>query len=66
VQARGRAIRGGLRRRREHAAFAGIGPGPSALLAASDAWTAFQRLGAPVVAGPTGTNANDFRAILIR
>ncbi len=44
----------------------GLGMDPAALLAANDAWTAFHRLGDLFVPGPTGTNVNDFRAILIR
>lgn len=43
-----------------------LGTDPSALLAGNDAWTAFYRLGDLFVPGPTGTNVNDFRAILIR
>ncbi len=39
---------------------------PAALLAANDAWTAFDALGDLFAPGPTGTNVNDFRAILIR
>ncbi|MFN5825655.1 MAG: MOFRL family protein, partial [Rhodobacterales bacterium] len=39
---------------------------PAALLAANDAWGAFDRLGDLFVTGPTGTNVNDFRAILLR
>jgi hydroxypyruvate reductase len=35
-------------------------------LRANDAWSAFDRLGDLFVTGPTGTNVNDFRAILIR
>ncbi|MBI1216915.1 MAG: DUF4147 domain-containing protein [Rhodobacteraceae bacterium] len=42
------------------------GTDPAALLAANDAWTAFDALGDLFVPGPTGTNVNDFRAILIR
>lgn len=42
------------------------GTDPAALLAGNDAWTAFHRLGDLFVPGPTGTNVNDFRAILIR
>ena len=42
------------------------GADPAALLAANDAWTAFHRLADLFVPGPTGTNVNDFRAILIR
>mgnify|MGYP000196209982 CR=1 FL=1 len=36
-----------------------------AILAANDAWTCFSRLGDLLVTGPTRTNVNDFRAILI-
>lgn len=39
---------------------------PFTLLANNDAWTAFHALGDLFVPGPTGTNVNDFRAILIR
>jgi hydroxypyruvate reductase len=39
---------------------------PRRLLADNDAWSAFSRLGDLLVSGPTGTNVNDFRAILIR
>ena len=42
------------------------GADPAALLAAHDAWGAFERLGDLFVPGPTGTNVNDFRAILVR
>jgi glycerate 2-kinase len=38
----------------------------SSYLAANDAYTAFELLGRLVVTGPTLTNVNDFRAILIR
>jgi hydroxypyruvate reductase len=31
-----------------------------------DAYSAFERIGDLFVSGPTGTNVNDFRAILIR
>jgi hydroxypyruvate reductase len=41
------------------------GVDPLASLAANDAWTAFDAIGALFVPGPTGTNVNDFRAILI-
>ena len=47
----GRARRRGLR--------------PAAVLADNDAWTFFDALGDLVVTGPTHTNVNDFRAILI-
>jgi glycerate 2-kinase len=43
-----------------------LGVDPAALLAGNDAWTAFDRLGDLFVTGPTGTNVNDFRAILVR
>jgi glycerate 2-kinase len=43
-----------------------LGTDPAALLAENDAWTAFDRLGDLFAPGPTGTNVNDFRAILIR
>ncbi|MDZ7908190.1 MAG: glycerate kinase [Gemmobacter sp.] len=39
---------------------------PAALLAGNDAYTAFERLGDLFTPGPTGTNVNDFRAILLR
>ena len=42
------------------------GADPAALLAGNDAWGAFAALGDLFVTGPTGTNVNDFRAILIR
>jgi hydroxypyruvate reductase len=38
---------------------------PAACLANNDAYTFFQKLGDLVVTGPTRTNVNDFRAILI-
>jgi hydroxypyruvate reductase len=41
------------------------GHDPAALLAGHDAWTAFDLLGDLFSPGPTGTNVNDFRAILI-
>ncbi len=41
------------------------GGDPRALLAANDAWTALDHAGDLFVSGPTGTNVNDFRAILI-
>jgi hydroxypyruvate reductase len=43
-----------------------LGRDPAALLAGNDAWTAFAALGDLFVPGPTGTNVNDFRAILLR
>ena len=36
------------------------------LLVANDAWSALDASGDLLVTGPTGTNVNDFRAILIR
>lgn len=42
------------------------GGDPAAALAANDAWTAFDRLGDLFVTGPSGTNVNDFRAILVK
>ena len=44
----------------------GLGVDPSGLLAANDAFSAFEALGDLFAPGPTGTNVNDFRAILIR
>ncbi len=38
---------------------------PKAVLARNDAWTAFDAVGHLFVPGPTGTNVNDLRAILI-
>jgi glycerate 2-kinase len=37
-----------------------------ALLASHDSWTAFNALGDLFTPGPTGTNVNDFRAILVK
>ncbi|MBS1033600.1 glycerate kinase type-2 family protein [Gluconobacter cerinus] len=42
------------------------GINPSVLLAENDAYTAFEALDDLFVPGPTGTNVNDFRAILLR
>ena len=39
---------------------------PAKLLADHDAWTGFDVLGDLFIPGPTGTNVNDFRALLIR
>jgi hydroxypyruvate reductase len=39
---------------------------PRGFLARHDAWTAFSASGDLFVPGPTGTNVNDFRAILLR
>ncbi len=41
------------------------GGDPRGLLAGNDAWTALDMAGDLLVTGPTGTNVNDFRAILI-
>jgi glycerate 2-kinase len=42
------------------------GVDPLAAQANNDAYTAFEAIGDLFVTGPTGTNVNDFRAILIR
>lgn len=42
------------------------GHDPASLLALHDAWGAFDAAGDLFVPGPTGTNVNDFRAILVR
>lgn len=39
---------------------------PRAALADNDAYNAFRAVGGLVTTGPTGTNVNDFRAILVR
>jgi glycerate 2-kinase len=39
---------------------------PLAALANNDAYSAFKAVGDLVVTGPTGTNVNDFRAIIVR
>ncbi|GHA20611.1 hydroxypyruvate reductase [Devosia pacifica] len=39
---------------------------PQALLARNDAFSAFEAVGDLLMTGPTGTNVNDFRAILVR
>jgi hydroxypyruvate reductase len=43
----------------------GAGLDPQALLADNDAYSAFAAIGDLVVTGPTRTNVNDFRAILV-
>ncbi|MFN3291953.1 MAG: glycerate kinase [Gemmobacter sp.] len=43
-----------------------LGRDPAAMLAGNDAYSAFEALGDLFAPGPTGTNVNDFRAILIR
>jgi len=42
------------------------GVDPKAALSRNDAWTAFHAVGDLFVPGPTGTNVNDLRAILVR
>ena len=42
-----------------------LGHDPKALQAANDAWGAFDALDDLLVTGPTNTNVNDFRAVLI-
>ncbi|THD74068.1 glycerate kinase [Thalassobius vesicularis] len=42
------------------------GVDPAQALAGNDAWTAFNAIDGLFAPGPTGTNVNDFRAILIR
>lgn len=44
----------------------GLGLDPVAMLEDNDAHTLFEKLGDQVITGPTHTNVNDFRAILIR
>jgi glycerate 2-kinase len=51
---------GSMRRLRQ------MGLDPGRMLAGNDAWGAFDALGDLFMTGPTGTNVNDFRAILIR
>jgi hydroxypyruvate reductase len=41
------------------------GVDPADALRRHDAWGAFDAVGGLYVTGPTGTNVNDFRAILI-
>jgi hydroxypyruvate reductase len=43
-----------------------LGRDPRALLTDNDAWSAFDALGDLFVPGPSGTNVNDLRAILVR
>lgn len=43
-----------------------IGVDAAKSLTAHDAWTAFHKIDDLLVTGPTGTNVNDFRAILVR
>jgi hydroxypyruvate reductase len=46
--------------------LAGLGLDAAALLGANDSWSAFAALGDLFTPGPTGTNVNDFRAILVQ
>ena len=46
-------------------AMRAAGVDPLNALARDDAWGAFEAAGSLFVPGPTGTNVNDFRAILI-
>ena len=39
---------------------------PRAMLDGNDAWTAFHALGDLFVPGPSGTNVNDLRVVLVR
>jgi hydroxypyruvate reductase len=48
------------------AAMRAAGVDPAEALSGIDAWTAFDACGQVFAPGPTGTNVNDFRAILIR
>jgi hydroxypyruvate reductase len=43
-----------------------LGIDPLAALADNDAYSAFAAIGDLLVTGPTGTNVNDFRAIIVR
>ncbi|WP_328517676.1 glycerate kinase type-2 family protein [Devosia algicola] len=43
-----------------------VGIDPLAALANNDAYSAFAAIGDLLITGPTGTNVNDFRAIIIR
>ena len=42
------------------------GKDAAGFLGRNDSWTAFDALGDLFVPGPTGTNVNDFRAILVQ
>lgn len=42
------------------------GVDPASMLSRHDAWSAFDRVGDLFAPGPTGTNVNDFRAILFK
>jgi hydroxypyruvate reductase len=45
---------------------AALGLDPQSILDGNDAHTLFAQLGDPVITGPTLTNVNDFRAVLVR
>ena len=51
---------------RQSPACAAAGVDAKAMLQGNNAWTAFNAVGDLFVPGPTGTNVNDLRAILIR
>ncbi|HET8986455.1 MAG TPA: MOFRL family protein, partial [Trueperaceae bacterium] len=44
---------------------ASLGLSPAAYLQNNDSYTFFERLGDTVVTGPTGTNLNDYRVMLV-
>lgn len=44
----------------------GSGVDPGAALAGHDAWHAFEKAGDLLVTGPTGTNVNDLRVVIVR
>ncbi|MDQ2090508.1 glycerate kinase type-2 family protein [Marimonas arenosa] len=48
------------------AAMRAAGVDPAAALAGNDAWSAFEAVGGLFEPGPTGTNVNDLRVILVR
>ena len=59
-------LRQAHKRRRAARGIMQRGVDAKAMLAGNDAWTAFHTVGDLFVSGPTGTNVNDLRAILIR
>ena len=54
------------RGRRRGRRMRGRGIDPAAMLSGHDAWSAFKAVDDLFVPGPTGTNVNDFRAILLK
>jgi glycerate-2-kinase len=58
-------VAGGLIDPSTHSRAAALGLSAKAYLAANDGHNFFEKLGDQVVTGPTLTNVNDFRAILI-